>query len=208
MFQLSVPASSRIFCSGFLPFRVRFNCVRRFFFKEPLAPFRRGLNLIAGGVLSIWNLLRALLPTRRENRTVRGFIGAKLVCPTDLAMAIPRIHNQGIYNHATPEKHATSRQKKLSSAKKLNACAASASICISNFAREEKGRYPAFARFSANEYCRDSAPEQGDDVEAFVPGQGPVAMQPRFARQRRIESDGVERLQRDHRFRDPDAEIE
>ena len=148
------------------------------------------------------------LPTRRENRTVRGFIGAKLVCSTDLAMAIPRIHNRGIYNHATPEKHATSRQKKLSSAKKLNACAASASIRIFNFCVGRKGRYPAFARFSANDYCRDSGPEQGDDVEAFVPGHGPVAMQPRFARQRWIESDGIEWLQRDHRFCDPDAEIE
>ena len=66
MFQLSVPVSSRILCSGFLPFRVRFNCERRFFFKEPLAPFRRGLDLIAGGVLSIWNLLRKFLPARRS----------------------------------------------------------------------------------------------------------------------------------------------
>jgi len=64
--------------------------VRRFFFKEPLAPSKRGRGLIAGGVLSMRNLLRMLIPTRRENRAVRGFIGAKLVRLTDLAMAILR----------------------------------------------------------------------------------------------------------------------
>lgn len=72
--------------------------LRRFFFKEPLAPSLRGRGLIAGGVLSMRNLLREFLPTRSREALCLGFVGAKLVRSTDLAMAIPRIHNQGIYN--------------------------------------------------------------------------------------------------------------
>jgi len=64
--------------------------VRRFFFKEPLAPSKRGLDLIAGGVLSMRNLLRMLIPMRPGESRCSGFIGAKLVRLTDLAMAILR----------------------------------------------------------------------------------------------------------------------
>jgi hypothetical protein len=72
----------------------------------------------------------------------RGFIGAKLACPTDLAMAILR----RIYNHATPEKLATGRRKHSHPRKKLNACVASASMRISNRRNGEKAGIRRYAQ--------------------------------------------------------------
>jgi len=155
MFQLSVPASSRIFCSGFLPFRVRFNCVRRFFFKEPLAPSHEG-----PGSYRRWRAFHAE-PPANVNTYAAGRIALFGVHRGEAGpFNRPRDGDPpGSITSATPEKHATSRQKKLSSAKKLNACAASTSMCISFLAFGEKARIPRYvqtARLPVNDYYQDS----------------------------------------------------
>lgn len=145
MLHLSLPASSRILCSGFLPFRVRFNCVAAVLFQGTVGPFQKG-----PGSYRRWRAFHTEPPA-----SVVTHAGGRIALSGGSSgrswsvRQTSRWRSSGIYNHATPEKHATSRQKKLSSAKKLNACAASTSICISVPEWRRKTPYWAFCAIGA-----------------------------------------------------------